>query len=286
MSSASSESNKRSINSGTQKQKQKQGKKAVDLKGPCTSGISPILLQFDELYGKKEDCDDAQQLVASAEIDPNNGDHRPYFRAVWPRLLPFQREGVAFAVLKEGRCAIADEMGLGKTVQAIASMAYFQTDWPLLIVCPASVRGAWSVELEKWIPMLPTRGIAVVRGRADIEAFRPGAKIIIMTYSLFTHGSAAAEAAKKLSPPCVVLDESHYIKQPKSQRTMLISTIAKASRRLILLSGTPALARPCELHPQVSALRPDLFKSYSAFTARFCDAKRSKSRRTSFCKPS
>ena len=46
------------------------------------------------------------------------------------------------------------------------------------------------------------------------------------------------------------------------------------AKRLVLLNGTPALARPCELYPQVSGLRPDLFGSYSAFTARYCDAKR------------
>ena len=32
-------------------------------------------------------------------------------------LLPFQREGVAFALRHAGRALIADEMGLGKTVQ-------------------------------------------------------------------------------------------------------------------------------------------------------------------------
>ena len=39
------------------------------------------------------------------------------FSGMWPRLLPFQREGVAFALSKEGRACICDEMGLGKTLQ-------------------------------------------------------------------------------------------------------------------------------------------------------------------------
>ena len=38
-------------------------------------------------------------------------------------LLPFQREGVAFAIGKDGRALIAHDMGLGKTLQAIALMA-------------------------------------------------------------------------------------------------------------------------------------------------------------------
>lgn len=38
-------------------------------------------------------------------------------------LLPFQREGVRYALRRGGRALIADEMGVGKTVQAIALAA-------------------------------------------------------------------------------------------------------------------------------------------------------------------
>lgn len=41
-------------------------------------------------------------------------------------LLPFQREGVRFAILRQGRCLIADEMGVGKTLQAIAFASCYQ----------------------------------------------------------------------------------------------------------------------------------------------------------------
>ncbi|KHN80273.1 Putative SMARCAL1-like protein [Toxocara canis] len=34
-------------------------------------------------------------------------------------------------------------MGLGKTIQALGIMQYFKADWPLLIVCPSSVKFAW-----------------------------------------------------------------------------------------------------------------------------------------------
>ncbi|MEM7515074.1 MAG: SNF2-related protein, partial [Bacteroidota bacterium] len=38
------------------------------------------------------------------------------------KLLPFQKEGVRYALERGGRCLIADEMGLGKTLQAITTM--------------------------------------------------------------------------------------------------------------------------------------------------------------------
>ena len=74
------------------------------------------------------------------------------------RMQCFQRDGLEFIVshgdahsvniwhgvrLKAGasggRAMLADEMGCGKSVQAIAAMAAYDA-WPVLIVCPASLR--------------------------------------------------------------------------------------------------------------------------------------------------
>ena len=68
--------------------------------------------------------------------------------------MPFQRAGVQFGISCNGRCLIADEMGLGKTLQAIAIAAHYRQDWPMLVVCPASMKYTWASELEKWLPEL------------------------------------------------------------------------------------------------------------------------------------
>ncbi len=49
-----------------------------------------------------------------------------------------------YAIKRDGRVLIADDMGLGKTLQAIAVMSYYRSDWPLLVVCPSSVRFTWA----------------------------------------------------------------------------------------------------------------------------------------------
>ncbi|KAG8537715.1 hypothetical protein GDO81_024034, partial [Engystomops pustulosus] len=59
-------------------------------------------------------------------------------------LMPFQREGVSFAISREGRLLLADDMGLGKTIQAICIAAYYRKEWPLLVVAPSSVRFTWA----------------------------------------------------------------------------------------------------------------------------------------------
>ena len=49
-----------------------------------------------------------------------------------------------FGIRHKGRVLIADDMGLGKTLQAICIAAYYQEVWPLLILCPSSVRQMWA----------------------------------------------------------------------------------------------------------------------------------------------
>jgi SNF2 family DNA or RNA helicase len=45
--------------------------------------------------------------AGSFQIDPD----------LWDSLMPFQREGVMYALQRDGRVLLADDMGLGKTIQ-------------------------------------------------------------------------------------------------------------------------------------------------------------------------
>lgn len=84
-------------------------------------------------------------------------------------LYPFQRAGVEFCVNHDGRAMIGDEMGLGKTVQAIAVAAYYSRDWPLLVVCPSSVRLTWRNELLKWLGFSSLQDSDVMQLSSDEE---------------------------------------------------------------------------------------------------------------------
>jgi SNF2 family DNA or RNA helicase len=68
------------------------------------------------------------------------------------KLKRYQKEGIKFAIQHNGRILLGDEMGVGKTLQAICISVVYHSDWPLLILCPSSLKLNWQDELLKWIP--------------------------------------------------------------------------------------------------------------------------------------
>lgn len=57
----------------------------------------------------------------------------------------------------------------------------------------------------------------------------------------------ATAAATPFPFGVVVCDESHYIKTPSASRTQALLPVLASARRVIMLSGTPALSRPIEV---------------------------------------
>ncbi|KAI8476387.1 MAG: P-loop containing nucleoside triphosphate hydrolase protein [Monoraphidium minutum] len=208
------------------------------------------------------------QLDAPGECDARRRRHLP--DGLWEQLMPFQREGVMYALQRQGRILLADEMGLGKTMQAIAMAACYPEDWPLLVVCPASLRTMWREKLREWLPprLRPRAGdLRVVTKGADVDALLaagdpPPRSVCVVGYSLVDHlGDAAAKYG------VVICDESHQLKSRGTARTKFV---VRAAKRAILITGTPLLSRPIEAWPQVDMLRAGLLGSYDAFGERHC----------------
>ncbi|XP_075789137.1 SWI/SNF-related matrix-associated actin-dependent regulator of chromatin subfamily A-like protein 1 isoform X2 [Pelodiscus sinensis] len=126
-------------------------------------------------------------------------------------LMPFQREGVNFAISREGRLLLADDMGLGKTIQAICIAAYYRKEWPLLVVTPSSVRFTWAEAFHRWLPSLnPDSTNVVLTGKDNLSA-----KLInIISFDLLSK----MEKQLKDTFQVVIIDESHFLKNTKTAR--------------------------------------------------------------------
>ncbi|KAA8579554.1 hypothetical protein FQN60_006647 [Etheostoma spectabile] len=188
------------------------------------------------------------------------------------RLMPFQREGVEFALSRNGRCMIADEMGLGKTVQAIAVAYAFRQEWPLLVVVPSSLKYPWIEELERWIPELQPGDINLVENKSHTMGIS-SSKVTVLGYGLLTTDARPlVEALSRQRFAVVVVDESHYLKSRNAARTKILAPLIQSAKRAILLTGTPALGRPEELFMQIDALYPKKLGTWTDYAKKYCNA--------------
>ncbi|NXN88241.1 SMAL1 protein, partial [Bombycilla garrulus] len=182
-------------------------------------------------------------------------------------LMPFQREGVNFAISRNGRLLLADDMGLGKTIQAICIAAYYQQEWPLLVVTPSSVRFTWAQAFHRWLPSLsPGSTNVIVSGKDNLT----GSLINIISFDLLSRMDKQLKSTFQV----VIVDESHFLKNTKTARCQAAMPLLKAARRVILLSGTPAMSRPAELYSQIAAVQPTFFPQFHSFGLRYCDARK------------
>lgn len=185
--------------------------------------------------------------------------------------LPYQRAGIAYA-LAHPRCMLGDEMGLGKTIQAIGVINADSTMQNILIICPASLKLNWARECRKWL----TRDLSI--GLATGSEW-PQTNIIIINYDILKNRIATIRGREW---DMLVLDEFHYLKNPKSQRSIAVlgkwdKDPTKAipsikARRVAALSGTPVVNRPIELQPVAGYLAPREFGNFWAFAKRYADA--------------
>lgn len=226
----------------------------------CLQGLKNVrinLTQLDPLPVK---------VLAAANQNPDNSNrycHIP--RSLEEQLMPFQREGVRFALRHGGRALIGDEMGLGKTVQALAVASAYRDEWPALIICPASLREQWADSLHRWLGVTEDK-IHVVHTNKDAAAVPDRAQFLVVSYNFVP--KMAESLGKRFQ--VIIGDEAHCVKDPSAQRTKATMPLLLRARRVILLTGTPALNKPKELFQLVAALVPSAKLKMTEFGQRYC----------------
>lgn len=157
--------------------------------------------------------------------------------------------------------ALFFEQGCGKTSTLINILRHKgEQNYGLapstLILCPPIVIENWKREILANWPELPWGDIQCLTGSSfkrmcDFERFVEQAKprrIVITNYEALY--SKLYEKLVKWAPECIVLDESHKIKDLASKRTKRCIALGRTAKYRYLLTGTPILNGPMDIYSQ------------------------------------
>jgi SNF2-related domain/Helicase conserved C-terminal domain len=153
-------------------------------------------------------------------------------------LMPHQARLLSAAARGHRTFLLADEPGLGKTAQALLA-AQAANAYPLLCVVPSVVKTNWAREAARWTP---SRSVTVIHGDGEeIDGF---ADIVVVNYEVLDRhvGWIATHGFRGM-----VVDEAHFIKNKKSQRSQHVLEIAERVRQrvarplMMALTGTPLI---------------------------------------------
>jgi hypothetical protein len=188
--------------------------------------IEPLLSSFENAKPGAPSCMELPEPDTAVRLPPGL------------ELMPHQARLLAAAARGHRTFLLADEPGLGKTAQALLA-AQAAGAYPLLCVVPSVVKANWVREAARWTP---SRSVTVIHGSGEtIDGF---ADIVVVNYEVLdrhvdwiaTHGFRG-----------MIVDEAHFIKNKKSQRSRHVLEIADRIRQrvarplMMALTGTPLI---------------------------------------------
>lgn len=205
-----------------------------------------------------------------------------------PKFTPFDHQRVAVeSMINMPHFALLMEMGTGKTGCICWEMEYYirnlkdDEQFRALIVCPKSLREVWRREIHNIIPdfyMYECRildsGLKAAEEIVDMIRSDYQVKIGIISYDAYRN---IKPFVKGFLPHYITLDESHYIKSPKTQRTKnaweLGEFVEDFGAKKRILTGTPVGNMIGDLWPQFEFLRKGMLGSttFKGFLRQFAE---------------
>ncbi len=181
-------------------------------------------------------------------------------------LFPYQKEGVDFAVFKEG-AIIADDMGLGKTLQAITIAILKKKVFGFertLVICPASLKSQWKNEIEKF----SDEKAIVVEGTKEARQAIYAQKEAYFIITNYESVMRDFKTINKTPADFVILDEAQRIKNYETKTASAIKQLER--RHALVITGTPIENKLIDLYSIVQFLDPYLLAPLWEFSYQHC----------------
>lgn len=209
-------------------------------------------------------------------------------------LNPHQIEAALFALrspLSKG-VLLADEVGLGKTIEAglVICQRWAENQKKILIICPASLRKQWAVELEEKFN-LPSQILDAKTHRDLVKDGNPNpfdSKKVLICSMHFV--ASKALDIRAIPWQLVVIDEAHKLRNAYRESNHIGQAVRQATldRKKVLLTATPLQNSLLELYGLSTLIDENLFGDLSSFRTQYMnyggDISSLRDRLQGFCK--
>jgi len=190
-------------------------------------------------------------------------------------LNPHQIEAALFALrspLSKG-VLLADEVGLGKTIEAglVMCQSWAENRRKIIVVCPASLRKQWAVELEEKFN-LPTQILDAKTYKDILKSGNPTPfdtpKIVICSMHFVASKSMDIRA---IPWHFVVIDEAHKLRNAYRESNRIGQAVRQATldRKKLLLTATPLQNSLLELYGLSTLIDENIFGDLASFRTQY-----------------
>lgn len=219
-----------------------------------------------------------------------------------PSLYWWQRSGAEF-IARGKQVIIADDPGAGKTATTIRGLAQLQSEgtnvFPILVICPSSVKQSWAREFSRWWPGLTTQVVKGTLTQRRKQLATPAHVYVMNIESIKSHSRIAPYGSielkkctahggedprvkdtscqvhekelNKMTFGSIVMDEAHRIKDGKAVQTRAIKAAAGKTPIRVALTGTPTANDVTDLWSILNFLSPTEFASRTRWVTRYIE---------------
>jgi SNF2 family DNA or RNA helicase len=222
--------------------------------------------RFKQILIRPEVLEKVEKAYNQKALEEIKQTHQIDFSLIKADLFPYQKEGIEFAVFREG-AIIADDMGLGKTVQAIGTAVIKKEIFDFnrtLVICPASLKEQWKNEIERF----SNEQAVIVEGlpQEREQIYRKSkAYFLILNYETVLRDS---EAINKYQTDFIILDEAQRIKNYATKTADAIKSLNKTHS--LVITGTPIENKLIDLYSIVAFIDPYFLAPLWEFSYQHC----------------
>lgn len=171
-----------------------------------------------------------------------------------------------------GNGLIADQVGLGKTGQAAGVLALIKqtgeldADRRVIVICRPAAIEQWRNELARFLPSMTIVDNTGPRAKR-VEKYCGRWDVLVSGYQMLLRDH---EHLDHFDIGALIADDVDTLRNRKNQSATIIKRLARRSRRVMVLNGTPLQKRLREMHSMLELVGGyQVFGSETSFRTRY-----------------